>query len=137
MIGDPAVAMAIEAALEGALADAAFSVMNEQYFDGYQPGVGMASLGKFVQENGADVAVIGDVRITGRRELEFYGRREQQMTAVLQVTAMLPAERRNLGAPWQQNIEYTAINASEQGRDAAAPIARELIGRLNELKASQ
>ncbi len=137
VIGDPAVAMAIEAALEGALADAAFSVMNEQYFDGYQPGVGMASLGKFVQENGADVAVIGDVRITGRRELEFYGRREQQMTAVLQVTAMLPAERRNLGAPWQQNIEYTAINASEQGRDAAAPIARELIGRLNELKASQ
>lgn len=134
--GDPAVAMAIEAALESALADAAFSVMNEQYFDGYRPGSGMASLGKFLQENGADVAVIGDVRVSGRRDLEFYGRRDQQTTATLQVTAMLPAERRNLGAPWQQDIEYTAINASEQGRDAAAPIARDLIGRLNELKAS-
>ncbi len=135
--GDPAVAMAIEAALEGALADAAYSVMNEQYFDGYQPGLRLAGLGKFVLDNGADVAVIGDVLITGRRDLEFYGRRDQQLTAILQVTAMLPAERRNLGAPWQQNIEYTAINASEQGRDAAAPIARELIGRLNELKASK
>lgn len=134
--GDPAIATAIEAALEGALADAAFSVMNEQYFDGYRPGLRLASLGKFMQENGADVAVIGDVRITGRRDLEFYGRTDQQTTATLQVTAMLPAERRNLGAPWQQDIEYTAINASEQGRDAAAPIARDLIVRLNELKAS-
>ncbi len=135
--GDPAVAMAIEAALEGALADAAYSVMNEQYFDGYQPGLRLAGLGKFVLDNGADVAVIGDVLITGRRDLEFYGRRDQQLTAILQVTAMLPAERRNLGAPWQQNFEYTAINATEQGRNAAAPIARDLIGRLNELKASK
>jgi len=57
--------------------------------------------------------------------------------ASLQVTAMLPAEKRNLGTPWLADLAYTGVNAAEQGRNAAEPIARELIVRLNELSASQ
>jgi hypothetical protein len=55
----------------------------------------------------------------------------------MQVTAMLLADRSNLGAPWQKSLEYTALTASDEGRDAALPIARELVNRLNELRDSQ
>jgi len=132
--GDRNVALAFESALESELADAQFTIINEQFFEGFRTGASLASLGKLAQDNGGDVLVVADIRIAGSRTLEFYGRTEEQITATLQVTAMLPAERRNLGAPWQASLEYTAINAAEQGRDAAAPIAKDLIGRLKELQ---
>jgi len=135
--GDRNVALAFESALEGELTDAQFTIINEQFFEGFRSGASLASLGKMAQENGGDVVVAADIRIAGSRTLEFYGRTEEQTIATLQVTAMLPAERRNLGAPWQESLEYTAINAAEQGRDAAAPIAKDLIDRLKELQNSE
>ena len=135
--GDPAVAGAFEAALEGALTGENYAVLNEHFFDGFRQGADIATLGKITTSNGGDVVVVGSIRTTGSRDLEYYGRREQLTVATLQVTAMLPAERRNLGTPWQSSLEYTAANAAEKSRDAATPIARELIERLNALKASQ
>jgi len=135
--GDPSVSTAVESALEGALGAAQFTVINEQYFDGLRPGIDLASLGRTVQANGGDVLVIADIRFAGSRQLEFYGRTEQQTSATMQVTAMLLADRSNLGAPWQKSLEYTALTASDEGRDAALPIARELVNRLNELRDSQ
>lgn len=135
--GDANVATAFESAIESALSDANFTVINEQFFDGFRSNANLASIGKMAQENGGDVVVLADIRIAGSQTLEFYGRSEQQTIATLQVTAMLPAERRNLGAPWQASLEYTAINAAEQARDAATPIAKDLINRLNELQSSE
>jgi serine/threonine-protein kinase len=137
VFGDPLVAATVESTLEGALGDARFSVMNEQFFDGYDRASGLSSLGRVVQDNGGDVLVLADIRQAGSRTLQYAGRSQDLTIATLEVTAMLPAERRNLGAPWQQTVEYTALNASEQARDATAPISTNLIERLNELKASQ
>lgn len=135
--GDPAVAGAIEATLENALTDAEFAVLNEQFFDGYRDGLGIAALADVATRNQGNVVVLADIRQTGTRQLEYYGRRQTQTTATMQVTAMLPTEKRNLGSPWQMSLEYTGINADEQGRNAADAIARDLIVRLNELKATQ
>jgi serine/threonine-protein kinase len=134
--GDRTLAGAVETTLENLLDQAGYRVLNEQFFDGLPSGGNMAALGRVVSENGGDVVVLVDARVTGSRTLEFYGRAEEQYIASLQVTAMLPAERRNLGAPWQDTIEYTALNATQQGSDAAGPIARELAGRLDALKTS-
>jgi len=134
--GDPAVSGTIETTLEGALLSAEFVVLNEQFFSGYRDGIDIASLAEVATSNEGNVVILADVRQTGTRQLEYYGRRELQFLATLQVTAMLPGEKRNLGAPWQSNLEYTGINADEQGRNAAEPIARDLIVRLNELRAS-
>jgi serine/threonine-protein kinase len=135
--GDPAVSIAIESTLEEALSDASFAVLNEQFFGDYRGDLSIAGLADVTLNNGGDIVVLAEVVSTGTRQLEYYGRRELQTTATLQVTAMLPAEKRNLGAPWQADIAYTSINAAEQGRNAAEPISRELVGRLNELSASQ
>jgi predicted Ser/Thr protein kinase len=135
--GDPAVSGAIESTLEGALSGAGIAVLNEQFFDGYRSGLDIASLARVATNNDSNVVVVADVRSTGTRQLEYFGRQTEQTLATLQVTAMLPAEKRNLGAPWQTNLAYTGINADEQGRNAAEAIARDLVGRVNELKASQ
>jgi len=135
--GDPAVSGAIESTLESALSGAGIAVLNEQFFDGYRSGLDIASLARLATDNESNVVVVADVRSTGTRQLEYFGRQQEQTLATLQVTAILPAEKRNLGAPWQTNLAYTGINADEQGRDAAAVIARDLIVRLDELKASQ
>jgi hypothetical protein len=111
--------------------------MNEQFFDGFRAGADLPSLGRTVQANGGDILVIADIRVTGSRTLEFYGRTEEQTTATMQVTALLLADRRNLGAPWQAPLEFTSISGSDVAREATLPIAKELIGRLNELKRSQ
>jgi hypothetical protein len=132
----PSFAGAVEAALENQLGEAGYRVLNEQFFDGFPAGGNIAVLGRAVSDNGGDVIVLVDARVTGSRTLEFYGRAEEQYIASVQVTAMLPAERRNLAAPWQDTIEYTALNATQQGLDAAGPIARDLAARLDALKTS-
>jgi serine/threonine-protein kinase len=134
--GDRTLAGAVETTLENLLGEAGYRVLNEQFFDGLPSGGNMAALGRAVSENGGDVIILVDARVTGSRTLEFYGRAEEQYIASLQVTAMLPAERRNLGAPWQDTVEYTTLNATQQGSDAAGLIARELAGRLDALKTS-
>jgi serine/threonine-protein kinase len=134
--GDREMATTVESVLESRLSDASFTVLNEQFFEGFPGGGDVADISGIVRKNGGDIVILVDVRVTGSRMLEFYGRSEEQYVASLQVSALLPAERRNLGAPWRTNIEYTALNATERGNDAAEPIARDLVGRLNELKAS-
>jgi hypothetical protein len=90
-----------------------------------------------VLAEGGNIMVIAEVLPAGQRQLNYSGRRETLTIASLQVRAVLLEERKNLGAPWTQNLEYVALNASAQSRAAAEPIANELVGRLRELVASQ
>jgi hypothetical protein len=130
--GDPSVASIVESVLEGALAEADFPVLDERFFaDGL--GGGLAQVGDAALRNGADVLVYADVRETGTRELRFYGRTEQQRTANVEVRALLLAEKRTLGAPWSRPLEYVPLNATDNAREVAGPIARDLVARLGEL----
>jgi len=134
--GDPAVATMVESVLESALIAADFTVMDEQFFEGLNLGglnVDLARLGRNVQDNGADILVFADIRHAGERKLTFYGRTEFQKTANMQVRVLSLADKRSLGAPWVSSLEYVPLNASEQARDAASPIAEELVERLQEM----
>lgn len=131
--GDPAVSTVIESVLENALIAADFTVMDEQFFDGLNLGelnIDLARLSSNVLANGADILVYADIRHAGERKLTFYGRTEFQKTASMQIRVLSLADKRSLGAPWVGSLEYVPLNASAQARDAAEPIAQELVTRL-------
>ncbi len=134
--GDPAVSTMIESVLENTLSAADFTVMDEQFFEGLgrnRSNLSLADIGRAVHANGADVLVFADIRPAGERKLSFYGRTEYQKTANMRVRAVLLAEKRSLGAPWVNSLEYVPLNAQDQARDAAQPIADELVERLQAL----
>ena len=138
--GDPAVSTVVESVLENALIAADFVVMDEKFFDGLNLGglnLDLARLGRNVQANGADILVYADIRQAGERKLTFYGRTEFQKTASMQVRALSLADKRSLGAPWVGSLEYVPLNASDQARDAALPIADELVARLQQTLGSE
>jgi serine/threonine protein kinase len=135
--GDPAVSTMIESVLENTLSAADFIVLDEQFFDGLDQrgfNLSLADMGRAVQNNGADILVFADIRPAGERKLTFYGRTEFQKTATMQIRAVLVADKRSLGAPWVNSLEYVPLNAQEQARDVAQPIADELVERLQALQ---
>lgn len=134
--GDPAVSTVVESVIEGALLNANYPVMDEQFFSGLNLGFNpdLASVGQAVQENGGDILIIADIQETGTRQLSFYGRTEQQTMANLQVRAMQLSNKRPLGAPWLKSLEYVPLKASETAREVAEPVAQELIERLDRLR---
>jgi hypothetical protein len=119
--------------LEGALAGADIRLLDEQLFDGMTV-TDAASLAREARANGADILVIAEVSGTGSRELQFYGRTEHQQSARIIVRATLLAERRTLGAPWQQTLQFVPLNADQETRTATEPIARELVARIANYK---
>jgi hypothetical protein len=135
--GDPTVAAVVESVFENALSEAEFGVIDEQFISGAGPGADLASMRQAVLADGGNIMVIAEVLPAGQRQLNYSGRRETLTIASLQVRAVLLDERRYLGAPWAQNFEYVALNASEKARAAAEPIADELVSRLRDLVASQ
>jgi len=135
--GDPTIAAVVESVLENALSEANFGVIDEQFVSGVRPGADLASMRKAVLADGGNIMVIAEVLPAGQRQLNYSGRRETLTIASLQVRAILLDERRNLGAPWTQTLEYVALNAPEKARAVAEPIANELVTRLRELVASQ
>ncbi len=137
VFGDPTVAAVVESVFENALSAADFGVIDEQFISGVRSGADLASMGQAVLADGGNIMVIAEVLPAGQRQLNYSGRRETLTIASLQVKAVLLHERRNLGAPWVQNLEYVALNAPEKARAAAEPIANELVNRLRDLVASQ
>jgi hypothetical protein len=131
--GLPEVTATVEAVLEGALAGADIRLLDEQLFDGMTV-TDAASLAREARANGADILVIAEVSGTGSRELQFYGRTEHQQSARIIVRATLLAERRTLGAPWQQTLQFVPLNADQETRTATEPIARELVARIANYK---
>jgi len=131
--GDPAVAGVVETVIEGALMDADFPVMDENFFDDFVFSNSLAQLGNTVRQEGADILIYADIRETGQRQLSFYGRSERQTIANVVVRAVLLNEKRNLGSPWSEPLEYVPLNASDNAREMAAPIAADLVERLSAL----
>ncbi|MEM9622527.1 MAG: serine/threonine-protein kinase [Pseudomonadota bacterium] len=131
--GDPVVTGVVEGVLENALLTADYEVLDEQLFE-QNLGGNLASIGKAVGANGADILVYVDVLEAGQRELQFYNRTEWQTIANLQVQALSLADNRKIGAPWTAQLEYVPLNARDTAEEAAAPIATALVERLQNEK---
>jgi hypothetical protein len=135
--GDPAIATAVAAAIKNTLQAADVSIIDERFIDGLSPGDSIASMRASALAGGGDVIVMADIIKTGERKLNYAGRTDTQTIANLQVSALLLQERKNLGASWNESLEYVPLNSADKARAAAEPIANELVKRLRELAAAQ
>ena len=129
-VGDPAVTGAVAREFKRALRGASFEVMEEQMVDGLVYAESVAGVARVVQDAGADVLVYADVVPTGERELLYYGRRDRQYLASLEVRVLDLHSRRNLGPATAEQLDYVALTAERKARRAAIPAARNVVNRL-------
>jgi len=129
-VGDAAVAGVVARAVKQALRDASFEVLDEQMIEGLVYAESLAGVARTARDAGAGVLVYADVVPTGERELLYYGRRDLQYLASLEVRVMDLESRRNLGPATAEKLEYVALTAEQKARRAAAPIARNVVNRL-------
>ena len=134
-VGDASVAGTVAWEIKRALARASFDVMDEQLVDGLVYAESLAAVARTVREAGASVLVYADVVPAGERELQFYGRYEPQYLARLEVRVVDLHTRRNLGPVAARKLEYVALTADRKAREAATPIAREVVNRLRAVRA--
>lgn len=129
-VGDTAVAGIVAREIKQALRDASFEVLDEQMIEGLVYAESLAGVARTAQDAGAGVLVFADIVPTGERELIYYGRRDLQYLASLEVRVLDLNSRRNLGPATIEKLEYVALTAEQKARRAAAPVARNVVNRL-------
>ena len=136
-VGDVSVAGTVAWEIKRALGRDSFDVMDEQLIEGLVYAESLAAVARMVREAGASVLVYADVVPAGERELQFYGRRESQYLARLEVRVVDLHMQRNLGPVVAEKLEYVALTADRKAREAAAPIARNVVNQLRGLRATR
>ena len=136
-VGDVSVAGTVAWEIKRALGRASFDVMDEQLVEGLVYAESLAAMARKVREAGASVLVYADVVPAGERELQFYGRQESQYLARLEVRVVDLDMQRNLGPVVAEKLEYVALTADRKAREAAAPIARNVVKQLRGLRAAR
>jgi len=129
-VGDPAVAGVVSRQIKQALRDASFEVMDEQMIEGLVYAESLAGVARTIRDAGAGVLVYADVVPTGERELLYYGRRDLQYLASLEVRVLDLDSGRNLGPTAVEKLEYVALTAGQKARRAAGPVALDVVNRL-------
>ena len=129
-VGDAAVAGVVAREVKQALRNASFEVLDEQMIEGLVYAESLAGVARTAQDAGAGVLVYADVVPTGERELLYYGRRDLQSLASLEVRVLDLDSRRNLGPATADKLEYVALTAENKARLAAEPVARNVVNRL-------
>ena len=136
-VGDVSVAGTVAWEIKRALGRDSFDVMDEQLIEGLVYAESLAAVARTVREAGASVLVYADVVPAGERELQFYGRQESQYLARLEVRVVDLHMQRNLGPVVAEKLEYVALTADRKAREAAAPIARNVVNQLRGLRATR
>ncbi|MEX0916284.1 MAG: hypothetical protein WDZ60_10345, partial [Wenzhouxiangellaceae bacterium] len=133
-VGDAAVAGSVAWEIKRALNGASFEIIDEQLIDGLVYAESLAGVVRTVRDAGASVLVYADVVPAGARELQFYGRLENQYLASLEVRVVDLHAQRNLGPVMAEKLEYVALTADRKAREAAGPVARKVVNRLRALR---
>lgn len=81
-------------------------------------GTNIPGLTAALSKQGYDVLVVADVIFLGERQLQYMGRQSTAYKARLKVKALSLANKRSLGKGWQQEFEYTQLNASAKAEEA-------------------
>lgn len=122
-MGDSLLASPLEAELEKAFRDEGLDVVSGsaaldslRRHRGGNPSVTdiLASL----RGDGVHAVVIAQVDHLADRELSFYGRKDVSSTSRVRIQAYLVDGHRSIGS-WNEQIEYTTVNASTEGENAA------------------
>ena len=130
-MGDPLLASPLEDELEKALRDERIGVVSGSpaLDDLRKHRAGSPSISeilKSLRADGIHAAVIAQVDRVGDRELSYYGRRDVSSTSRVKIFAYLVDGRRALSPGWSDQIDYTTINASTEGENAAHRAAGDL-----------
>ncbi|MHB8678166.1 MAG: serine/threonine-protein kinase [Rudaea sp.] len=82
----------------------------------------------------ADAVVFVHARKVGAQELTYYGQSSTLYTAELGVRAYAVEGRRPLGPPWNEQVNFTSLNASQKAHEAVAPMLERVSERLVDFK---
>jgi len=78
----------------------------------------------------ADAVVFVHARKVGTQEMSYYGQSSTLYTAQLAVRAYSIEQARPLGPPWDEQVNYTSLNAGEKAKEAVEPMLERVSERL-------
>jgi serine/threonine-protein kinase len=78
----------------------------------------------------ADAVVFVHARKVGTQELSYYGQSSTLYTAQLNVRAYSVEQARPLGPPWDEQVNFTSLNAGEKAKEAVEPMLERVSERL-------
>ncbi|HEY7872082.1 MAG TPA: protein kinase [Rudaea sp.] len=78
----------------------------------------------------ADAVVFVHARKVGTQEMSYYGQSSTLYTAQLAVRAYSVEQSRPLGPPWDEQVNFTSLNAGEKAKEAVEPMLERVSERL-------
>ena len=78
----------------------------------------------------ADAVVFVHARKVGAQEMSYYGQSSTLYTAQLGVRAYAVEQKRPLGPPWSEQVNFTSLNAAEKAKEAVEPMLDRVSERL-------
>lgn len=136
--GDEAISEPAEAAIERTLSSHGYRVSDQDsmprvdhLLGGERPRFAEALA---VLRGHADAVVFVHARKVGAQELTYYGQSSTLYTAQLGVRAYSVEGKRPLGPPWNEQVNFTSLNAAEKAKEAVAPMLEHVSERLVDFK---
>lgn len=130
-IGDPLLASPLEDELAGALIGEGIDVVSssptlEDLRRHRSNGPSVSDILASLRGDGVHAAVIAQVDRLADRALDYHGRQDVVSTSRVRIHAYLVNGRRALSSGWNEQIEYTSVNAVSEGSSAAHRAAPDL-----------
>ena len=132
--GDEAISEPAEQAIERTLTRHGFRVSDQDsmprvdhFLRGERPRFAEALA---VLRGHADAVVFVHARKVGTQEMSYYGQSSTLYTAQLGVRAYAVEQKRPLGPPWSEQVNFTSLNAAEKAKEAVEPMLDRVSERL-------
>ncbi len=132
--GDEAISGPAEAAIERTLEHKGFRVSDQDsmprvdnLLNGERPRFAEALR---ILRGHADAVVFVHARKVGTQELNYYGQNSTLYTAQLVVRAYSVEQARPLGPSWDEQVNFTSLNAGEKAKEAVEPMLERVSERL-------
>jgi len=132
--GDEAISGPAEAAIERTLEHSGYRVSDQDsmprvdnLLNGERPRFAEALR---ILRGHADAVVFVHARKVGTQELNYYGQSSTLYTAQLAVRAYSVEQARPLGPPWDEQVNFTSLNAGEKAKEAVEPMLERVSERL-------
>ena len=135
--GDPAITDPMTREIERALGNDGHELIERGFVSGLSAltagdDIDLGALAEVALASGARYAVIARALPAGQRELNFYGRYDTAFMVQADTVVYDLHTRRRLGSTEVEQIEYTALNATQRARDLIAPRLSAISADLNE-----
>lgn len=135
-IGDPVLTGPAERRIEDALLQAGFRLVEKTLIPGLarrlnQADADVAELLDFIGQSARiDAVVLVRTRYLGEQQLTYYGQSSTLYSSTLQLRAFSVAERRPLGAAFEQRVDFTSLNADYMAGEAVDAHLQRLLAQL-------